>query len=107
MESLLKWNPDYIVCRDAPYKATILADARWQDINAVKNGHVLVNPQGVFYWCVRSAEEALQILWMAKTLYPDKFADMDLVQEVKDYYETFHDYTLSDEDVNSILYPQK
>ena len=107
MEEVVKWNPDFIICRDAHYKPAILSDPAWQDIEAVKKGNVLINPQGVFYWCVRSAEEAIQKLWIAKVLHPEKFPDLDLVEETKYFYKTFHYYELSDADVEEILNPKR
>ena len=105
MENLIQWDPDYIVCRDAPFKESILSDARWANITAVKTGQVLIMPKGVYGWGVRSGEEALMVLWIAKLLHPDKFPDLDMVQETKYFYETFHDYTMTDDEANSILYP--
>ena len=26
-------------------------DSRWQGMRAVKNGRILVNPRGMFWWC--------------------------------------------------------
>ncbi len=107
MEDLVKWNPDYIVCRDVPFKQAILDDAKWTDIAAVKNNQVHIMPKGVYGWGVRSGEEALQVLWIAKLLHPDKFADIDMIQETKNFYEIFHDYKLSDEEAASMLNRQE
>jgi len=37
-----------------------------------------VNPKGVFSWDRYGAEEALQIQWAAKTLYPDLFTNINI-----------------------------
>src|SRR5262249_2673156 len=76
-EDILAWNPDYIICRDPSTKPKILQDPRWQSVAAVRNNRVLVVPQGIFQWSVRSAEAALQPLWAAKTFHPDLFTDLD------------------------------
>ncbi len=40
---------------------------------------------------------------MAKLLQPEVFADLDLVQEIEDYYQEFYGIELTDEDVAQIL----
>ena len=42
-------------------------------------------------------------MWAAKTLHPDKFADVDMVKEVREFYSTFFGYQLSDDDAQRIL----
>ena len=48
-------------------------------------------------------EEALQILWAAKMLNPDVFADLDLEAKVKDFYAKYYGYELSDDEAAKIL----
>jgi len=71
----------------------------------VRNNRVYVNPKGIFVWCARSAEEALQILWTAKILYPEKFPGLDIRQETKNFYKQFYHYTMSEEDLKETLEP--
>ena len=81
MEQILKWNPDVIICGTEPNTENaqkIMTDPQWSGIKAVKDGKVYVNPTGVYLWDRHSGEGALQILWAAKLLYPDKFQDIDL-----------------------------
>ena len=47
----------------------------------------------------------MTLLWMAKTMYPDLFADIDLEQQVKDYYQEIYGVELSDEDVSAMFTP--
>jgi iron complex transport system substrate-binding protein len=105
LEDIIKWNPDVIVCRDFVEKGQIMNNAQWSNINAVKNNRVYVNPKGIFVWCARSADEALQTLWIAKTLYPDKFSSLDIRQETKNFYKQFYFYNLSEDDLNETLQP--
>ena len=104
-EDLVKWNPDVIVVRDFVNKGAILKDSRFSNISAVRNNRVYVNPKGIFVWCARSAEEALQILWTAKILYPEKFPGLDIRQETKNFYKQFYHYTMSEEDLKETLEP--
>lgn len=110
MEQILKWNPDVIIVSSTVGSADrkesinkILNDETWQKTNAVKNKRVYVNPDGAFSWDRYSAEEALQIQWAAKTLYPEKFQSLDIAKETKWFYKTFFNYSLSDDEVQRIL----
>lgn len=109
MEQILQWNPDVIIlgtgnsglgCANANLLKT---DSQWKQINAVKNGKVYTNPNGAFMWDRYGAEEALQIQWAAKTLYPDKFKNLDLNQETRNFYNQFLNYNLSKADAQRIL----
>ena len=42
---------------------------------------------------------------MAKTLYPDRFADVDIVAEAKTYYREVFGVTLTDDQAASIFTP--
>lgn len=106
MEQIAAWNPDVIIVGTAPNaenRRAILNDPRWSQIKAVRNGRVYVNPSGVYLWDRHSAEAALQVLWAAKTLYPDRFQDLDLRKETKAFYAKFFNYTLSDAEYDAIM----
>jgi iron complex transport system substrate-binding protein len=106
MEQVAAWNPDVIIVGTAPNqqnRQSILDDPRWRQIKAVKDGRVFVNPSGVYLWDRHSAEAALQVLWAAKTLHPAEFADLDVDQETRKFYEKYFHHALSDAELNSIL----
>ncbi|WP_342590171.1 ABC transporter substrate-binding protein [Clostridium muellerianum] len=50
-----------------------------------------------------AAEEALQIQWAAKIINPDKFASIDIIKETRNFYKTFLNYDLSQEEANRII----
>jgi iron complex transport system substrate-binding protein len=108
IEDVEKWGPDIIIVSSAAQspieiKQKILQDPKWSDIKAVKHGKVYISPKGVYTWDFHSTETALQILWIAKTLHPDKFKDLDMAKEVKYFYSKFYCYDLTDDEVNRIL----
>lgn len=109
MEQILKWNPDVIILGTgnsglgAKNANLIKTDPQWQKISAVKNGRVYINPNGAFMWDRYGAEEALEVQWAAKTLNPDKFPNLDMTQVTKDFYKTFLNYNLTDDETNRIL----
>ena len=60
-------------------------------MRAVRNHKVFITPEYVKPWghpCPESI--GLGELWMAKKLYPDKFADIDIQAYVNDFYQTFY-----------------
>ncbi|HBE76192.1 MAG TPA: transporter [Firmicutes bacterium] len=102
MENIIAWNPDVIITSPEG-KNAILNDSSWSVINAVKKNRIYINPKGVYSWGVRSADEALQVLWAAKVLHPELFLDLDMLQEVKLFHKKYYNYKMSDEDVKRML----
>jgi iron complex transport system substrate-binding protein len=105
IEQVLKADPDVILAMNAESARQIRADARWSRMRAVKDNRVYVNPKGLFWWCRETTEEALQILWLAKTLYPERFRDVDMRAETKGFYRTFYGFSLTDAETDEILHP--
>ncbi len=103
MEQVIAWNPDVIITGKADEVEQILNDPNWASISAVQNGKVYVNPKGVFGWDRYGVEELLQIQWAAATLHPELFTSLDIEQKVKDFYETYLNYSLTDDEVKLIL----
>jgi len=106
LEQVAAWNPDVIIVGSAPNQQSrqaILADPRWRQIKAVRDGKVFVNPTGAYLWDRHSAEAALQVLWAAKVLHPTLFTDLDMKKETQDFYWRFFHHALSDKEYVSII----
>ena len=102
-EQILAWNPQYIFTMYTDQADEIKADPALADVDAVKNGRIYVIPEGTYPWSVRSAEGALTTPWLDSVLHPDLFPDLDMTAEVKNFYKTFYNYELSDEETATIL----
>lgn len=93
MEDVLKWNPSVIFVQER-YPAVvdeIKTTASRQTIDAVRNGRIHLMPQYAKAWGYPMPEAmALGELWMAKTLYPERFADIDMQKEADAYYKEFY-----------------
>ena len=105
-EALLRLDPDVImVCgfyRDKGYE--MLTDGSYDGIlDAVTNGKIYYYPLGMYDWSAGGFELGISSIWVAKTLYPQYFEDIDLVSLTKDYYKDTTGVTLSDEDVEYIF----
>lgn len=108
IEQLLKWNPDVIIIAGTMQTINdVKKDRLWQKLKAVQNGRVYLNPKGVFLWDRGGPEEALQIQWAAKTLYPNRNVDIDIQKEAKSFYKTYFNYDMSDDEMKGIMNPQE
>jgi iron complex transport system substrate-binding protein len=103
MEQILDWNPDFILVGGLIPTEGIMTDPRWQPISAVREKRVYPCPEGVFLWGHGSSEAPLFVLWLAKLLHPDKFRDLDMEGEIREYYQRFYHYRLTDEQARRIL----
>lgn len=105
VEQFLEWDPEVIICRDYSFKNEYQTDERLATVSAIKNDRIYVNPRGVFPWCVRSADEALQSLWAATVIQPELFEEVDMESIVREFYAKFYNYPVSDEEIKDILFP--
>lgn len=108
-EEIIGANPDVIIIGSGtPDQVEALkADSAWTGVKAVQDGAVYANPSGVFPWDRYSGEEALQVLWAAKALNPDTFSDIDMVKEVKKFYDLFYGFAMTDDQVQMMLSGEK
>ncbi len=108
-EFLIAQQPEIIIAQNRQIYDYITDEkngSQWQYLDAVKNKKVYLNPKGVYLWSVRSAEGALEPLWLAKILHPEPAANLDIRQKTKEFYRDNYYYELSDVQVESILFPE-
>lgn len=96
LEQVALWDPDVI--STSSDVETILSDPALQDLKAVKNKAVYKSPSGAMGWDAPSPEVPLGFAWLAQTLYPDVFTDVDLEAKTKELFREFYGYELSDEE---------
>ncbi len=103
-EQILAWQPDIIILQGNAGK---LADSPnytvLSQLTAVQKGQVYRNPFGVFLWDRYGPESALQIQWAAKILHPTLFANEDINQITRQFYQRFFDYPLDKQQADRIL----
>lgn len=107
IESVVAANPDVVIAMKASDAEAIRHDPQWRNVKAVREGRVYANPRGMFWWCRETSEEALQFLWLAKTLYPEALPDVDMRKETKAFYQDFYGYELTDAEVDDFLVPSR
>ena len=103
-EQVIAWDPDIIIIGAgagrlvaSPYAAL------FSGLKAVNQHRVLQNPSGVFPWDRYGTEVALQILWAAKQLHPQRFAQLDLIAATRRFYQRFYGYPLRADEAERIL----
>jgi iron complex transport system substrate-binding protein len=97
-EQVAAWNPDFIFLGSSleTYKPDeFYNNPHVQAVKAVKEKRVYVFPSNVDWWDYPAPHYVLGILWAAKTLHPDKFADVDMVKVADEFYRKFlgHSFT--------------
>lgn len=102
IEKIMEWNPDIIFMGRMNDTAIITENPAWSGIKAVEDGAVYLCPSGVFNWDY-SGESVLLMLYLAKTIHPELFEDLNIEEEIKYYYSHFYGFELSDENVQNIL----
>lgn len=103
VEQLLAWDPDVLLVWSRQDVATLLADPRLAGLKAVRAKAIVPVPWGAHGWTHYTPEQALAVLWMAKTFYPQQFADVDMTAETRGFYHRFFGKDLSDEQLAEIL----
>lgn len=110
MEQVYKWNPDVIFVTN--FTPVLPADIYagkyndWRRVKAVTEKQVYKLPLGIYRSFTPSADTPLTLLWMAKTVYPKLFEDIDLTKEAKIYYRGLYGIDLTDEQVKSMYEPK-
>lgn len=94
-EQINKWNPDVIViASDADYTVEdVLSDSAVSQVTAVKEKRVYKMPDSFESWDSPVPSGVLGTAWLANKLHPDKYSDEAYEKAVKDFYQTFYDFT--------------
>jgi len=111
MEQVYTWNPDTVLITNFnTYYPEDLYDNNvgsydWSGIDAVQNHKVYKMPLGMYRSYTPGIDTPITLLWMAKTVYPDLFQDIDITEKTIEYYKTIFGITLTEKQANSIFAP--
>ena len=96
LEQITVWNPDFIIFGNKSIYATVAENSAWAGVTAIQNGNYIETPYGPYDWIGTppSINRYLSMIWLTKVLYPE-YADFDMYEEIKEYYELFYGYDLS------------
>lgn len=104
IEQIILWNPDVIIVNEDGVTEKILNSHKWAPIKAVRDKKVYAVPVGISRWGHPGGlETPLAILWTSKKVYPGLFEDIDLKQEIHQFYLTFFNINLDMDMIEKIL----
>lgn len=113
MEQVYSWNPDVILITNfnsalpEDLYTNAIGNDDWSSVNAVKNKEVYKMPLGWYRAYTPGIDVPVTLQWIAKTVYPELFADVDMEQVTKDYFSTYFSIELTDEQVDKIFNPPR
>ena len=96
LEQIARWDPDLIILSVwytlDPVKvvAALKADPQWRALRAVRTGALRAFPSDIYTWDTPDPRWLLGTTWMAKTLHPERFRELDMVTEVRSFFATLY-----------------
>lgn len=97
-EDIILWNPDYIVLGSS-YGVTVesvLEESALRPVKAVKEKEVYLFPSTLGWWDFPLPQSILGIIWMAKTIHPEYFEDVDMLEMANGVYQFIYGYTYAE-----------
>ena len=111
MEQIYGWDPELIFITNFTtagpedlYGNTV-GTYDWSGIAAVEQQRVYKMPLGMYRSYTPGVDTPITLLWLAKTAYPELFADIDIIAETKAYYLEVFGIELRDDQAASIFNP--
>jgi iron complex transport system substrate-binding protein len=97
-EQVAAWNPDVIFVGSTlnTYGVTeVLAHPQFRTVKAVRERRIHAFPSNIGWWDFPAPHCVLGVVWTAKTLYPDRFADLDVTKVADRFYTKYmgHSFT--------------
>ena len=113
MEQIYEWDPDIILITN--FSSHLPEDLinntvegnDWSNVKAVREGKVYKFPLGMYRWFPPASDTPLVLKWLAKTIQPELFKDMDMDEEMRDFYSEHYGVQLTDEDIQKIYHPAR
>jgi len=87
-EQFITWNPDVVVMSGPNVRRgrEILKQPQFARVKAMAGDRIYDFPSNIAPWDFPSPLSALGVLWLAKTCYPQQFADVDLNAEIEQFH---------------------
>ena len=109
LEQVAAWDADVILLVSYfrsvdEVTAELKADPQWQALRAVQAGKLYGFPGDYYSWDQPDTRWILGQMWLAKTLHPDLFSDLDLQAELLEFYSTL--YALDGASVEQEILPR-
>jgi len=95
-EQVAGWNPDFIfvIAGNADSAADVLANAQLAQVKAVMDKNVYKVPSARHgSWDYPEPISICAMVWMASLMYPERMADVDVLQTINDFYRLIYGKT--------------
>ena len=95
-EQVAAWDPDkvfiipWFTLDPKEVLASFRTDPRWRLLKAVKGNELYIFPSDIFGWDSAEPRWILGMTWMATRIFPDRFKDVDMKQEVYQFFERMY-----------------
>ena len=111
LEQIYAWNPEQILITNFTtagpvdlYNSTF-GSYDWSGIQAVQDQKVYKMPLGMYRSYTPGIDTPITLLWLAKTVYPEQFEDLDVLEETVKYYRDIFGVELTAQQAESIFAP--
>lgn len=111
LEQIYAWNPDTILMTNFTsampqdlYDGTV-GSYDWSGVRAVAEQTAYKMPLGMYRSFTAGVDTPITLLWLAKTVYPTLFSDIDITEKTKEYYQSVFGVSLTSEQVAKIFAP--
>jgi iron complex transport system substrate-binding protein len=94
-EQIAAWNPDkiFVVNYFSGVDSVVDGlkdDPQWQNLKAVQGGELYGFPKDFYSWDQPDPRWILGLSWLAKTMHPSRFSDLDMNVEVFTFFEEMY-----------------
>ncbi|MFC2054948.1 ABC transporter substrate-binding protein [Chloroflexota bacterium] len=94
-EQIAAWDPDLIIVVnyfDDPgiAVAELRQDSKWKELRATQEDNILAFPGDYLSWDQPDTRWILGLQWLAKKIQADRFESLNLLDEVKTFYEEMY-----------------
>lgn len=97
-EQVAVWNPDVIFLGsslETYAEDRAINNPQFKTVKAVRNKRVYAFPSNIGWWDFPAPHCVLGVVWAAKTLYPDRFRDVDMTRIADDFYAKYMGYSFT------------
>lgn len=108
MEQLMQFDPDLLLLGAGGVYQTAATDPVWQQLRAVQQGRIYQIPNRPYDFLSSppSMNRIIGLHWLAALAYPELY-DLDLAEELREFYQLFYGYTLGDTELQELLQSAK
>ncbi len=109
IEQIAAWDPDVILVAAYHMDAVdavdeFIRDSAWSSLRAVKNGNIHAFPADYHSWDQPDVRWLLGLQWMAVTLHPELFPELDMEAEARSFFNEM--FFINDSAFNEYIKPR-